>query len=311
MGRYVVTRLLQCVFVLWGVTVVVFIAMHVVPGDPARAVLGPRATEEAVTQLQHELGLDQSLVHQYANYLGELTHGKLGDSITDHAPVADLVRPRLEPSFLLVGISILLSLAAAIPLATLSALRANTIIDHTVRLASVVLYAIPSFWFGLILAIVFGLKLSLFPTSGFDGGSPAGIARTLTLPAITVSLFVFPILMRLLRASTLETLQAEYVESARARGLSGGRVLARHALRNSLTSSVTYIGASIGTLLSIDVAVEQVFALPGLGSLLVHAVQVRDYTTIQAVTFIFASAVVLGNLAADLMYMFLDPRVRM
>ncbi len=311
MAGYVARRMLQGLLVLWGVTLIVFVVIHLVPGDPGRVVLGPRASAEAVARLDHQLGLDDSLPQQYVHYLGDLVTGDLGESITSHAPVSTLVGPRLGPSLALVAYAIAISFVLAVPLALLSAIRANRLTDHVIRLTTVVLYAVPSFWFGLMLALVFGLELGLFPTNGYDGSVPAGVFRTLTLPAIAIALFVFPVAMRLLRSSTIETLRSEFVESARARGLGRRRVLVRHVLRNSLTSSVTFVGASIGTLLSIAVVVEQVFALPGLGSLLVTSVTARDYPTVQGLTFIFALVVVLGNLAADLAYVFLDPRVRL
>lgn len=311
MAQYVARRLLQGLLVLWGVTLVVFVVIHLVPGDPGRSVLGSRVSAAAVARLDHQLGLDRSLPDQYLHYVGGLVHGDLGQSITAHASVGSLVGPRLLPSLALVAYAIGISLMLALPLGLLTAMRANQPVDHVVRLTSVVLYAIPSFWFGLMLAVVFGLKLQIFPTSGYDGSFPVGLLQTLTLPAVTIALFVFPVLMRLLRTSTIETLESEFVGAARARGLGGPRVLVRHVLRNSLTSSVTFIGASIGTLLSIALVVEQVFAFPGLGSLLVSSVLSRDYPTVQGLTFVFALIVVLGNLAADLMYVVLDPRVRL
>lgn len=311
MARYVGRRALQGLLVLWGVTLVVFLVIHLIPGDPGRSVLGSRVSAEAVARLDHQLGIDRSLPVQYVDYLKDLVRGDFGSSITEHTSVGSLVAPRLLPSLALVGYAIGISLLLAIPLALLTATRVNLPTDHVVRTTTVVLYAIPSFWFGLMMAVVFGLELHLFPTSGFDGSFPGGLLQTLTLPATTVALFVFPVLMRLLRSSTIETLRSEFVDAARARGLGGARVLVRHVLRNSLTSSVTFIGASIGTLLSIALVVEQVFAIPGLGSLLVSSVLARDYPTVQGLTFIFALVVVLGNFAADVLYVVLDPRVRL
>jgi len=297
--------------VLWGVTLVVFVVIHLVPGDPARSVLGPRVSPAAVERLNHQLGLDRSLPQQYVTFVGDLLHGDFGHSITEHTSVASLAGPRILPSLALLAYAIGLALLFAIPLGMLTAVRANLPTDHAVRLASVVLYAIPSFWFGLMLAVVFGLQLDLFPTSGYDGSFPTGLLQTLTLPAVTVALFVFPVLMRLLRASAIDNLQSEFVEAARARGLGGRRVLAGHVLRNSLTSSITFVAASVGTLLSVAVVVEQVFAVPGLGSLLVTAVTERDYPTVQGMTIIFAVIVVVANLMADVLHVVLDPRVRL
>lgn len=310
MARYLAGRLLQGLFVLWGVTIVVFVLIHLVPGDPGRLILGSRVSPQAVAHLDHKLGVDRSMPEQYVRYLGDLVRGNLGASITQHTAVSNLISPRMAPSLLLIGYSIVIALLVAVPLALLSAIRANLFADHVVRLTSVMLLSIPSFWLGLMLAVVLGLELGWFPTSGYNGGSPVELFKTLTLPALAIGLSVVPGIMRLLRSSIVESLQAEFVEAARARGLGGTRVLVRHVLRTSLTSTVTLIAASIGGLLSGTLVVEQVFAIPGLGSLLVDSVSGRDYPTVQALTFIFTVFVVIGNLVADLTYFVLDPRVR-
>jgi peptide/nickel transport system permease protein len=311
MGRYLIRRLLQGLLVLFGVTLVVFVVIHLVPGDPGRAILGPKASPAAVNRLNEELGLNQSLPAQYLEYLGNLLRGDLGHSITSHVSVGHLIGPRVLPSLALVAFALTISLLLAVPLAILSALRANRLPDHLIRSASVLMYAIPSFWLGLMLAVLFGLQLGIFPTSGFDDSFPSGLIQTLTLPAVTVAFITTPVILRILRSSMIDTLRSEFVTAARARGLREGRILLRYVLRDSLTASVTFIGIAMGTLLSFAVVVEQVFALPGLGSLLVTSVLARDYPTVQSLTLIFAVAVVLANLGADLTYRLLDPRVRL
>ena len=311
MGRYLARRLMQGLLVLLGVTLIVFLVIHWIPGDPGRAILGPKASPDAVARLDAELGLDQSLPAQYLEYLGDLAHGDFGKSITAHTSVWSLIGPRILRSLALIVYAICISLVLAVPLAILSALRANRLSDHVIRSVSVLLYAIPSFWIGLMLAVLFGLELHVFPTSGFDGTFPTGLFQTLTLPAITVALITTPVILRILRSSMIDTLRSEFVTAARARGLQEARILRRYVLRDSLTASVTFIGVAMGTLLSFAVVVEQVFAFPGLGSLLVTSVLARDYPTVQSLTLIFAIVVVLANLGADLTYRLLDPRVRL
>jgi peptide/nickel transport system permease protein len=297
--------------VLWGVTLVVFLLIHFVPGDPGRAVLGTKASPAAVAHLDHQLGLDRGIASQYGHYMGDLVQGNLGRSITAFATVTSLIGSRLVPTLALVAYAIAVAIALAIPLALIAALRANRLPDHLVRLVAVVLYAIPAFWFGLMLAVLFGLKWKVFPTSGYDGSFPMGLIRTLTLPAVTIALFVAPVIVRVLRTSLIESLGSDFAQAARARGLGSRRVLTRHVLRSSLTATVTLLGVSIGQLVGLIVVVEQVFAFPGLGSLLVSSVLSRDYPTVQGVTLIFALLVVVANLAADLMYVVLDPRVKL
>jgi peptide/nickel transport system permease protein len=311
MGRYVLGRLGQGLVVLWGVTLIVFLLIHFVPGDPGRAVLGTKASPAAVARLDHRLGLDNSIVTQYGDYVSGLAHGDLGTSITEFASVTSLIGSRLVPTLALVAYAVAVAIAIAIPLALIAALRVNRLPDHLVRLIAVVLYAIPAFWFGLMLAVLFGLKWHIFPTSGYNGSFPLGLLRTLTLPAVTIALFVAPVIVRVLRSSLIESLGSDFAQAARARGIGSRRVLVRHVLRSSLTATVTLLGVSIGQLVGLIVVVEQVFAFPGLGSLLVSSVLSRDYPTVQGVTLLFALLVVVANLMADLMYAVLDPRVRL
>jgi peptide/nickel transport system permease protein len=309
-GRYVIGRLGQGVLVVWGVALAVFLLIHVVPGDPGRVVLGIRASKSAVAHLDHQLGLDRSLPSAYFHYMGGLFRGDLGTSITTFAPVTTLIGSRILATLALVIYAVVLAVVIATPVALIAALKAQRFADHLIRIGAVVLYAVPSFWFGLMLALLFGLKWKLLPTSGYDDSSFISVVRTLTLPAVTIALFTAPILMRVLRASLIESLNSDFAAAARARGLGARRVLLGHVLRSSLTSSVTLLGVSIGQLVGLVVVVEEVFAFPGLGSLLVHSVIDRDYPTVQGVTLIFALWVVLANLVADLLYVVLDPRVR-
>jgi peptide/nickel transport system permease protein len=298
--------------VLFGVTLVVFFMVHLIPGDPGRQILGSRATTAQVAALDHRLGLDRSLVAQYEDFASGLVRGDFGQTISGtRRPVVDAIVPRIMPTLLLGIYSIVLTIMLAVPVAIISALRANRLADHLIRGTSVVFYAVPEFWFGVLLAMLFGLQLHFFPTSGYSSVFPSGTLETLTLPAVTLALAGFPILARILRASMIENLSAEFVVAAHARGLSKGRVLLRYTLRNSLTSSLTFVGISLGALVGGAVVVEQVFGIAGLGSLLISSVSARDYPTVQALTLLFAVAVLAGNLLADLGYGALDPRVRL
>ncbi len=310
MGSYLLRRAAQAVPVLIGITLAAFVIIHLVPGDPAKIVLGARATPSAVATLNHQLGLDRSLPSQYASFVEGAATLDFGESITQKSSVGSLLSSRVAvTAFLLLG-SVLVAVLVAVPLAVASALRRNRLADHLIRLFSMFTFAMPSFLLGLLLILVFSLNLKLLPTSGYGEGF-TGHLRGLALPAITVGLYLAPILLRTLRVGIIETLGTEFVEAARARGLSSARIVLKHVLRNSLVATLTVLGLNIGFLLSGMVIIENVFSLPGLGSALVSAIVTRDYPTIQALTLVFAVAVVAINLVTDLLYAALDPRVRL
>jgi len=309
-GSYLFRRVLQAIPVLIGITLASFILIHLVPGDPARIVLGARATPSAVATLNEQLGLDRSLPTQYLDFITGALTLDFGESITQHTGVGGLLTERVPVTFFLLLYSVAISILVAVPLAIASALRRNRATDHAIRLFTMFTFAMPSFLLGLLLILIFSLNLELLPTSGYGDGF-VGHLRSLTLPAITVGLYLAPILLRTLRVGIIETLGTEYIEAARARGLSERRILLKHVLRNSLVSTVTVLGLNIGFLLSGLVIVENVFALPGLGSELVSSIGSRDYPTIQALTLIFGVAVVAINLLPDMVYAVLDPRVRL
>jgi peptide/nickel transport system permease protein len=307
---YILRRVFQAIPVLIGITLASFLLIHLVPGDPARIVLGAHATPSAVATLNHQLGLDRPLLGQYADFVtGALTFN-FGDSIQQNTAIGPILTDRIPVSLFLLTYSVVVSIVVAVPLAIASARRRNRATDHAIRLFSMVTFAMPSFLLGLLLILFFSLKLGWLPTAGY-GDNFAGHVRSLTLPAITVGLYLAPILLRTLRVGIIETLDTEYIEAARARGLSERRILFKHVLRNSLISTVTVLGLNIGFLLSGLVIVENVFALPGLGSELVNSILARDYPLIQALTLIFGILVVAINLLTDLLYVQLDPRVRL
>lgn len=307
---YVLRRALRAGPVLIGITLVAFVLIRLVPGDPVQVMLGLHATPERVAQLRSELGLDKPLPAQYLDFLAGAVRLDFGNSIALKGAIAPILAPRALVTTGIVVYAVVISVMLAIPLAMLSALRRNRWPDHFIRLLSTVTFAMPAFWLGLTLILVFALRLGWFPTSGL-GENPLAIIRSLTLPAVTIALYLAPILLRTLRSSVIETLGAEYIEAARARGLSERRVLFRHVMRNSLIAMVTVLGVNVGFLISGTVVVENVFALPGLGSLLVSSILARDFPMITALTLIFGVAVIAVNLITDLSYAVLDPRVRL
>lgn len=310
MFRYLLVRVVEIIPVVFFITVASFLLIHLVPGDPAQILLGRQATPAAVSRLHAELGLDKSLPSQYWNFVQGAATFDFGTSIQTGEDVGSLISRRMGPSFVLIGYALVVTLLLAVPLALVSATRRGTWVDGTIRLISTITFVMPVFWMALVLVTVFSLKLGIFPTSGYGDNFPEHI-RALTLPAITLGLSLSPLLMRVLRSSLIDTMHAEYIEAAHARGLSNRRVLLKHVLRNSTTSTVTLVGFLFAVLLSATVVVEQIFGLPGLGSLLISAVERRDLTVVQALTLLFAIVVLTASLVTDLIYAVLDPRVRL
>jgi peptide/nickel transport system permease protein len=309
-SAYVLRRLVQAIPVLIGITLASFLLIHLIPGDPARIVLGAHATPDAIATLNAQLGLDQPLFVQYWDFISGAVTLDFGDSITQKTAIGPVLSERTPVTLFLLLYSVVISIIVAVPLAIASALHRNRVTDHLIRVFSMVTFAMPSFLLGLLLILFFSLKLGWLPTAGY-GEDFLGHVRGLTLPAITVGLYLAPILLRTLRVGIIETLGTEFIEAARARGLSERRILYKHVLRNSLVSTVTVLGLNIGFLLSGLVIIENVFALPGLGTELVNSVLAQDYPMIQALTLIFGFAVVAINLLTDLAYAKLDPRVRL
>jgi peptide/nickel transport system permease protein len=307
--RYVADRIVQMVPVLFGITLFSFLLIHLVPGDPARLQLGPHATPAQVAALQHQLGLDKPLIQQYLSFLGGVFKLSFGQSLSAHQSVGSLIGARVGVTALTVLYSLVISLIVTIPLGVWAAVRRDQPIDHAIRIVGMIFFGMPTFWLGLLLILLFGLDLGLFPTSGYEGGL-GGALKSLTLPAVTMGLGMAPPFLRSLRGSVIQTLDTGFVEAARARGFSERRVLYRHVLRNSSISTVTLVGVTIGGLISFTVVIENVFAIPGLGALLVSSVSARDYPTIQGLVVVLAVAVVVINLLTDLTYAAIDPRVR-
>jgi peptide/nickel transport system permease protein len=310
LAGYAARRLLQTIPIAFGVTLLVFFLIHLVPGDPARTMLGTRATPERIALLHEEWGLDKPLPVQYWRFLERLVQGDLGSSLFYSVPAGRLVVERLPVTLWLIGLGTLFAVAIAIPLATIAAARRDRVEDHVIRAVPIVGLGFPQFWIGIMLLLAFGLHSGrAFPVGGYGHGF-FGHLHSMFLPALTVALAISPILIRSLRASMLEVLESEFIVTARSKGLPERRVLVRHALRNAVISMVSVLGVNIGYLVGGTLVVEQVFALPGLGQLMINSIFQRDFPVVQAVTLAFAVMVVVVYLTADLVHALLDPRVR-
>lgn len=310
MLRFLLYRLALSIVVVFGLATATFFIMHLVPGDPVRSALGTHASSETVARLRHELGLDRSILVQYGSFLRDLAHFDLGQSLALNSSVSEVVAPRSQPTLWLIAYGLVIALVIGVPLAVAAALRPNGVVDHAVRFFATFAFGMPTFWLGLILALIFGLRLGWFPVSGYETGV-GGIIKTLTLPALTLGLSLAVIVVRTLRSNLIEVLKSEYVEAARSRGLSEMRVVGIHAMRNAVMSTLTILSVAIGYLIGGTVVIEAVFQIPGAGSLLVKAVQQRDYEIVQALTLISGTAVVAISLLTDLVQVAIDPRVRL
>lgn len=303
MQRYFLRRLLQTIPTLIGVSIISFVAMYLI-GDPAHLVLGEQATEEAIQQYRHEQGLDRPLYVQYVTFLGDALRGDFGESLRYHLPVSTLILERL-PATMLLGLSALaLAVAFGCGLGIVSALRYGRPGDNLLRGLALVGQAIPGFYLGLLLVIIFSLKLSWFPTGGTGG------LKHLVLPAITLASYLVALLFRFTRSSLLEVLNQDYMRTARAKGLKEGAAIRRHAIRNALIPIITVIGLQSGVVFGGAVITETIFSWPGLGRLIVEAIQARDYPILRAGLLFIAAAVIVVNLLVDLAYGLVDPRVK-
>jgi peptide/nickel transport system permease protein len=306
---YVGRRLLQMVPVALGVTILVFFMVHLIPGDPARTMLGARATDQSVAQLRHEWGLDRPLMEQYWLFMKRLAQGDLGDSLFYDTPVLSLIFERVWPTVWLLAYATVLALLISVPLATLAATRKDGSVDQLVRAIPLFGLGMPPFWIGIVLILLLGLRVPLFPVGGYGDGF-LGHLYSMFLPGLTVALFLTPILIRSLRASLLTVLESDYITTARSKGIPERQVLLRHAVRNAIISTVTVLGVNIAFLIGGTLVVEKVFALPGIGALMVDSIFNRDFPVVQGVTLVFAVLVVLVYLITDVVHSLLDPRVR-
>jgi len=304
MTRYLIRRLLLTIPVILGVATLVFALIHLVPGDPAQAMLGETAPQADVLKLRHSLGLDQPLLTQYRTFMTGLVRGDLGTSFRYNAPVTAQIREKLPNTATLAIAAMCFAILFAIPLGIVAAVYRGTLVDHAAMTLALVGILMPNFWLGPLLAIVFAVWLGWLPVSGTGGLSH------LILPALTLGAALSAILARMTRASLLEELRELYVLAARARGLSGARAVVKHAFRNSLIPIVTIVGLQFGAVLTGTIITETIFAWPGLGRLLIQAISFRDYPLVQGCILFISVTYVAMNLLTDLTYGFLDPRIR-
>ncbi len=302
--RYVARRLLLTIPVLLGVATLVFSLIHLVPGDPALAMLGEGASQDDVDALRTALGLDRPMGEQYIGFLGGLFQGDLGQSFRTGQPVTAMILERLPATAELAMASMAVAIAFAVPLGIIAAIRRHQAADHAAMAFALAGISIPNFWLGPILALVFAVELGWFPVSG------RGTAANLVLPAVTLGLALAAILARMTRASLLDEIGELYVRAARARGVSRMRAILRHALRNALVPLVTILALQFGAVLTGSVITETIFAWPGIGRLLIQSIGFRDYPLVQGCILFIAVAYVSVNLLTDVLYSVVDPRIR-
>lgn len=309
MFGYVARRVGVSLVQLLGLSFMAFMLIHFVPGNPVSTMLGPRATAYEIRQVSDSLGLNKPLLTQFWLFLGHLLTGHFGQSFTFSQSISSLIGERLLPSAVLIIYGTVVAIVIGVPLAIVAALRADSATDHGIRIFTTVSFAMPTFWSGLMLAIVFALKLHWLPVSGYETGF-WGIIRSLTLPAIALGLSLLAVVVRTLRSSIRRVMDLEYIEAARARGFTVTRIVARHVMRNAIMPTVTVLAVNVGFLIGGTVVVEQVFQIPGLGTLLFQAVEQRDYPLIETLAVMAGGVVVFLNLATDIAQAVLDPRVR-
>ncbi|AOP48792.1 ABC transporter permease [Streptomyces lydicus] len=313
MIRFLVKRLTQAMVVLLLVSVLVFVLLHLLPGGPARAILGVQATPDAVAHFNHQQGYDRSLPEQYVAYLGRLLTGDLGESYKLNQSVASLLAERLPKTALLAGLALALAAVVAVPLGVLQAVRRGRAADYLLTGVAFLAYATPVFFLGLVLILVFGQQLQLLPAEAPQADTVGGIlaqAPALVLPVVTAALGIVAALSRYMRSAVLDNLAEDYVRTARAKGQSNARIMARHVLRNALIPLATLLGLYLPTLFSGTLVVESMFNYPGMGLLFWNAAQSSDFPVLLGVTLVVGVATVLGSLLADLAYALLDPRIR-
>jgi len=301
-------RLIHLVVILFGITLVTFFLLRLIPGDPALAILGSSYTHDRATAIDQALGLTRPIWSQYGLFMGRLFHGSLGFSFFYNAPAATVIAQHVAPTLFLVIYSGVLAAVISVPIGLASGLRRGGIIDQSARVFFTLSFAMPAFWLGIILLLVFSVHVQVFPISGFGRGL-IGHLYYLFLPALTIALGFSTVLIRSLRSATIATLQAEFIDTARMKGIGWTQVLWRHVFRNAVLAVVAVYGVNLAYLISGTVLVENVFSLPGLGTLLVNSVSDRDYPVVQGVTLLFAVIIVLINLLTDIVQAALDPRV--
>lgn len=310
MGRFgfVAKRLLQTIPMLFGIVLVVFLVLQVTPGDPARQIVGLRASEAELEEVREELGLNDPVIVQYARYVGNVLQGDLGFSYKSRKPVAEIVGERIGVTVWLMTAGILMTILISVPLGVIGALRKDRPVDHAIRGFGLLGLSMPPFWTGVILLLLVAIPTGWFPAGGFGETFPEKF-RSIFLPALTLAIASSPFIIRGLRASMISVMESDYISTARSIGVAGARLVRRFVLRNSAGPAITLLAIEMGYLLFGAVVIETTFALPGLGQGLVLAARGRDLPSVQGYTLLFALAVVAVYLISDIITAILDPRV--
>lgn len=304
MYKYICKRILMMIPVIIGVSLLVFLVLKMTPGDPARVVAGSEADEATVEQIREELGLNKPVLQQYVDYMLNLLHGDMGTSYTTNKPVVDEILARMPTTFILAFAGVFVAVLIGIPLGIISATKQYSILDYISTLLALGGVAMPNFWLGLMLILLFSLKLGWLPSGGGDSWT------AYVLPAITLGVGATANFMRTTRSSMLEVIRQDYIRTARAKGAGEGRVVMHHALRNAMIPVITVIGLQIGTLLGGAVVNETVFSLPGLGTLMINAINQKNEPVVLGCLITFAIIFSLVNLLIDILYAFIDPRIK-
>lgn len=304
MKHYIFKRLLNIIPIMLVVSIIIFMFIHMIPGDPARIVAGQKATLQEIEKMREQLGLNDPYIVQYKNFMVGVFSGNWGTSIKSGLPVWDVIVPRIKPTLILAIFSIVWSVIAGISIGVISAIKRGKILDYIVMVGATSGISVPLFWLGLMLMQIFSVKLGWFPTTGVDTLS------SYILPSITLGAGITAMIARYTRSSMIEILKENYIRTSRAKGLSEFIVVNKHALRNSLVDVITIVGLQFGFLLAGSVLVETVFAIPGIGSLLINSILFRDYTVVQTVLLIFTFQFIIINLIVDVLYGIANPKIR-
>lgn len=313
MTRFLLYRLLHSIVVVVGVTIIVFLLLHHLPGGPARAILGAKATPVNIAAFNKEYGLDHPLPEQYLSYVGQLLRGNLGYSYKLNISVDSLLSLDLPKTVFLVGISFLIAVVIAIPIGIAQAIRRNRALDHGITGVSFLLYSMPTFWLALLMIDILSARLHVFPPEAPQGTTLGQVLTdplALVLPVLTLVLINFALFSRYMRASAIESLAQDYIKVARSKGLPEYKILWSHVLRNSTLPIVTLLGMTLPWLFTAGLVIEQIFNYPGTGLLFFTSAQSQDYPVELGITIVIAVATVAGNLLADIAYAMLDPRIR-
>jgi peptide/nickel transport system permease protein len=311
-GAYILRRLILMIPVMLIVGIVVFLLVHITPGDPAAVILGDRATVDQVEQLREEMGLNEPLLVQFAEWFGNALRLDFGESFFLGMPVTEALRERAQPTILLTTYALLIEILIGVPCGVIAAIKRNSILDRALMIMSIAGAAIPTFFLGIMLILIFAVRLQWLPSGGYVPiqEDPQEHFKSMILPAFCLGFSAAGLLARLVRSSMLDVMRDDYIRTAMAKGLKFRNVITGHALRNALIPAVTVIGYSLGALLGGAVVTETVFTIPGMGRLVVQSIARRDYPLIQGAVMLTAAIYVLVNLLVDILYVYIDPRIR-